>query len=591
MNALPFIKNNLEALATVKNPAAFWLAHQRPDEQAAAQNIITNRWGLLDWRLPDGKSLFEAFPPQAHYRSWASDAKNPEGGATVIVGCNIGYGLNHVLVNTPNNHKVLVVEPEPGLLLACLGQTDYSPYIQARKLHFLPPDKKIITDFLRGLDMQFLFGRIHLRLDVPSQQIGPQYAQWGGFCKATMENFAVEMTTLRKRQDTMVRNELENFRRAFADGSVKNMPGSASGVTAVIIGAGPSLEDFGPQLAQNPAYTLYATALQTLPSLQRLGMKPHLAMAIDYSKGMLALYERLDKEWAKDIPLLYSTKVDPEVLRRYPGPTIPIWTLGGVGTYAMKESDNLLDAAGNVSVALYRFLHSCGVSRFVLCGQDFAWRTDKSHAPGHHARNRTITKVQRLKNLHGETIHSTLSYISALRDLEADIDKNKTPTFNIYGGNAVIKGTRNIDVQTAMDQGLLCSAPGSLERFLSALRAARTPRTPPAIEPRYPSWSSSLRNAQKRFEKLFKKAHSKQKEIRETLGRFHAYLRHDPLYLPYLYNEITDVAGLLHGGRTLGQQDFVAFKHIVERIRKKVREMDELTATPPLADAARNQAA
>jgi len=40
--------------------------------------------------------------------------------ASIIVGTNLGYGLNHLLVNTPDTHKVLVIEPNPVLVLACL---------------------------------------------------------------------------------------------------------------------------------------------------------------------------------------------------------------------------------------------------------------------------------------------------------------------------------------------------------------------------------------------------------------------------------------------------------------------------------------
>lgn len=580
MNKLPFLTQNLEALAAVKNPAAIWMAKQRPDEQAVARNIVTNRWKLLDWHLGEGKGLMEGFPAAMLYQGWKAEDEKAAGGASIIVGCNLGYGVNHVLVNSPPTHKILVVEPDPALLLACLGQSDFSPFIKAGKLLFLPPDRTAITLAIQKLDLHYLFGSIHLRADLPSRQLGPQYAQWARFCQETLENLSVELSTLRMRQDTMVRNELQNYRASLRHGSVTKLANTAKGLTAVILGAGPSLETFGPELAAKPGYALYASALQTLPSLRRIGLKPHLLMAIDYSKGMLRLYNNLspeDMDWIKDVPLLYSTKVDSEVLRRYPGPKLPIWTMGGLGTYTMGKQDKPLDAGGNVSVALYRFLHRCGVSRILLCGQDFAWKGETSHAKGHHGAH-SKKKVMELKNLAGETIHSALPYVAALRDMERDIATTGLPTYNLYGGNAVIKGATIVGMEEVFREGLHASVPGSLERFFTALELARRPLQSKPIEPRYPSWGPSLRNAQKHLQKLFKKSHSRQREIREAIHRFHLYLRHDPLYLPYLYNEITDTAGLIHGVRTLGPKDFVAFKNLVKRVQHKVRDMDELVA-------------
>lgn len=583
MNSLPFIKQNLEALAEVKNPAAIWLAQQSPDEQAVMDNITTNeRWKLLDWKLPEqGKTLFEAFHPAMHYRGWKLDNKKDGACASIIVGCNLGYGLNHVVVNSHANHLVLVVEPDPAMLLACLGQSDYSPFIRAGKLHFLPPHAETIRRALQKLDMHFLFGSIHLRKDVPSLQLGPQYAQWVRFCQETLENISVELATLRLQQDTMVRNELQNYKPSLENGSVKSLANTAKGLTAVLLGAGPSLEKIGPSLAADRGHALYVSSLQTLPALARIGLKPDLVMAIDYTKGMLRVYNQLDEqalEWIKDVPLLYSTKVDPEVIRRYPGPTIPFWTMGGLGTYTMPKDEKPLDAGGNVSVALYRLLHQCGVSRFLLCGQDFAWKGAQSHSGGHHAASTKKKRTMEIKNLDGETLTSALPYVVALRDMERDIKKTGLPTFNIYGGYGVIKGARHVDIQQVKSEGLNMSAPGSLHRFKNALERAKAPCNKPPIEPRYPKWASSLRNAQRHMEKLFKKPQTRQKEIHEAVRRFHHYLRHDPMYMPYLYNEIMDVAGLIHGGRTLEAKDLTTFKKIIKRVQIKVRDMDSLVA-------------
>ena len=90
---------------------------------------MINHRGLVDWRLPSGNGMFEAIAPQVSYRDWIP-ADRTDTSATIIVGCNLGYGLNHVLSNTPDSHKVLVLEPRAEMILACLGHTDYRPFFE-----------------------------------------------------------------------------------------------------------------------------------------------------------------------------------------------------------------------------------------------------------------------------------------------------------------------------------------------------------------------------------------------------------------------------------------------------------------------------
>ncbi len=593
MNTTSFLQKNLEALVRKNSPIAHWLSRQPVDVAAVEQNVFQNRWNIRDWRMPGGKGLFEAMPPNLYYNGWGIDESNAGTSATFIVGCNLGYGLNHVLVNTPNSHKVVVLEPDYNLLVACLSQTDYTPFLELGKLFFLPPEKEMLVFAVQQADVQFLFGRIYLRVDTPSQQLGPEYARWTHTARELLENFSVELATLRLRQDTMVGNELNNFRKAMADGSISGLADAAAGVTAVILGAGPSLASLGPGLARLGGNVLYTTALQTLPAVHAAGITPHLAMAIDYSAGMKAVFERLDPSWAKHIPLLYSTKLDPEVLARYPGPAIPVWTQGGLGTFIMKEHEYVLDAGGNVSVALYRLLRWFGVQRVLLVGQDFAWKGTQSHVAGHHAAGYVHTNTMELQNRAGETILSTLSYVTALRDIEKSIAETGLPTYNLYGGGAIIDGARELTLDELAGSGLTDSESGSRERFLASLKRAHASRPMPRFDARAQSWTVSLRNVTKRLEKHFKKLGARQEEIWATFKEVHQFLRHDPLYLPYLYNEVMDVAGLMYAGRKFELKDMIAFKAVVKRILAKVREIDEALAPAQedLAAAPSRQAA
>ena len=560
---------------------ASWLAASVADIEGALSRIFVNAMGLLDWRMDDGSGIVEKSPPlPVLYDEWRKVSR-PERDATVIVGANLGYGLNHVLTGTPDSHKVLVIEPRPDMLLACLGQTDYRPFIQAGKLRFVVPSHDQVEAAIQRLDLNLVYGSIHLRNDLPSQQIGPEYAQMTHLTRGKLENFSVELATLRLKQEDMVGNELKNYSGAMDNGSLLPLKGVAQGVTAVILGAGPSLADIGPQLAKRPGHALYASALQTLPAMERVGLKPDFCLAIDFRDEMLRLYDNIqDMSWLKDLPLIYSTKMFPEVVERYPGPKIPLWTMGGLGTYVFQEHELVLDAGGNVGVTLARFLSWCGVSRILLAGQDFSWPGDRTHAPGHHAHHNVqsfdpVRDVQ-FTNLWGQTIYSNVGYLSAKRDLEKDLRKAQVPVYNIYGGGAEIEGSRVVDVDKCHQDGLLASQPGAKERFLSAMRRANQPRVRPVYQARHSTWNQSLRNATKQFEKFMKKPGKHQLDIKNLLNRVLQFLKQDPLYLPYLYNEVMDMAAMVNCRSKYAPTDMKEYRDILKRALGKVKEMDSV---------------
>lgn len=575
MNKLPFLQKNLEALANAKSPVAFWLAHQRPDVDHVHDRIFENHWKLLDYRLPNGKGVFDAMPPYAFYKGWEGEQEYANSSVTFIIGVNVGYGLNHVLAKTPNFHKVVVIEPNPDMLLACLGQTDYTDYFKIDKLRFLPPDQEMIKRTIQHADVQFLFGRIYLRSDVPSQQLSPVYAELNKFCQATLENFSVEVATLRARQDIMVGNELDNYKRAMQDGSTRPLEGQAKGVTAVILGAGPTLPRFLPQIKEDRGDALYVSALQTLPALQKLDFKPNVAMVLDYSEDMTLVFDNLDPEWAKDIPLIYSTKVNHKVLEKYPGPTLPFWTMGGIATYVLNQQEHILDAGGNVSVALMRFLSWLQVERILLVGQDFAWM-GQTHVDGHLANKEDykINKVIELKNKLGETIYSSLPYITAIRDMERDIAEGDFKTYHLYYRGAVIQGAIHVDMDDVHNEQLLHSKPGSVKRFKAAMTRAMTPRPLPKFTTRSAEWAGVFRNVNKKLDKLFKKPNKNKYDIWETFQKLHQFLRSDPLYLPYIYNQLMTLSGWLQGGQTYTPDTHVKLKKGLKLILQKVRRVD-----------------
>lgn len=162
-----------------------------------------------------------------------------------------------------------------------------------------------------------------------------------------------------------------------------------------------------------------------------------------------------------------------------------------------------------------------------------------------------------------------------MRDLEKDLRKAQVPVYNIYGGGVEIEGSRVVDVEECHQRGLLASQPGAKERFLAAIRRANQPRMRPVYQARFNNWNSSLRNATRHLEKFLKKPGKHQGEIKNLLNRVLHFLKQDPLYLPYLYNEVMDMAAMVNCRSKYVPMDMKEYRDILKHALGKVKEIDQ----------------
>lgn len=575
MRPYPFLQSNLDALEK-KNP----LVHRWLQDQLASlgpsDRLMRNSKGLLDWMLPEGRSLLRSLPPLSVYKQWRIPEK-AETGTTVIVGCNLGYGLNYLLPKTPCGHQVLVLEPRADLLLACLGHTDFTPFLEIGRLLFLPPDYDLVRNILSGLVLPCLFGKILLRADLPSLQLGPEYAIWTDRCREILEDLKINANTFRSQQDQMIVNEMQNLGRASRASSPAALKGKAKGITGVILGAGPSLERFAPALREYNEKALFCTSLQALPSLHRLELKPHFAMVIDPAPALLKVYEELDAKWAADIPLIYSTSVCPEVVKNYPGPTIPIWTITGLASHFRSGKEPVLDAGGNAGVALVRFLRWCGTDRILLVGQDFSWTSTKTHARGHLASGQEFQfdprRHVRMKNRWGQTVFTAQPYLTPLRELERDLEATPGAVFDLYGGGLPIRGSESVGLNDLSDRVFIGDEPAGVSGFLRIMNQELSPAKP-FWHGRSPGWRASFLSANRFLKALLENPSPERQQVVTFFDEALLHLQADPLRKPYLMSEVIDLAGVTYKSRSFGYKELKQCKEIFDRVEKKIVEMD-----------------
>jgi hypothetical protein len=139
----------------------------------------------------------------------------------------------------------------------------------------------------------------------------------------------------------LCKNLLSNIQRISKSFDVGLWKDAFKGTPAVIAGAGPSLSGAKDQLHQMKNKALILAGGSTITALDKLGILPHLAFAIDPNSEE---YDRLRTSRAFTVPLIYTNRVQKDIFRFFAAGTGYIRTeTGGLFEVFMDEKLKIKD--------------------------------------------------------------------------------------------------------------------------------------------------------------------------------------------------------------------------------------------------------
>ncbi len=202
------------------------------------------------------------------------------------------------------------------------------------------------------------------------------------------ENFVQNIAHLK---DAFYANGLRN---AF-----KNIP-------AIICGAGPSLQQALPLLAELEGRALIIAAGSAIAALSAAGIEPHFAVAIDPN---LEEYRRFKNSFAFDCPLLISTRVFPGIFSTCNGPIGYLRSgIGGIPELWLEEELKLTDpllgehlSEESISVApiCAAYAQLLGCSTILLAGVDLAYTDGKRYAENVSTETAELREIEAEKSV------------------------------------------------------------------------------------------------------------------------------------------------------------------------------------------------
>ncbi|MEW9702570.1 motility associated factor glycosyltransferase family protein [Paenibacillus sp. SI8] len=217
---------------------------------------------------------------------------------------------------------------------------------------------------------------VHVIVHEPSLRAMPAELE---FLKRILQDYKIKHNSAIINKESMHHNFMQNTRQGWP--SVSTFQSFPSSVPAILISAGPSLAKALPLLQTAAKHCLLGAVGTASSLLVRHGIRPDFIVMTDPQQGMIRQLEGWE---TAEIPLLFLSTVNSEVVDQYAGPKFILFQEGFVPAEKMAalRSEPLVQTGGSVSTTLFSLARLLSMRPLCLVGQDLAYTDNQTHAVG-----------------------------------------------------------------------------------------------------------------------------------------------------------------------------------------------------------------
>jgi hypothetical protein len=299
----------------------------------------------------------------------------------VMVGAGLGYAIDW-LERVPAPVKILAIEPDPGLATLLLSRRDWRPHLTGASLRLLTgPDYRGANDVARFLDG--LAGIAIIGHPVRVRHDPDAMARAMATAERVVQNARANGNARRQFAGPYLLQTLMNLRAIGREADIRRLDQAFAGVPAVVVGAGPSLDDNLSQLVAVQDRALIIAADTALGPLLAGGVRPHLAVGVDSSAlNARHLTEHGD---ASDVMLAAEGSLHPTALARFAGRTFA-FRVANHEPWPWLRAAGLTRGAlhtwGSVLTSAFDLARRAGCDPIVFAGADLAFTGMRPYCRG-----------------------------------------------------------------------------------------------------------------------------------------------------------------------------------------------------------------
>jgi hypothetical protein len=234
----------------------------------------------------------------------------------IVIGAGLGYVLE-AIERRGADTRIIAIEPFAAVARAMLQRRDWRDWIQSQRLTILiGPEYLDASDAWRRVDIRAGPPPI-LEHPVLTREFPAEVARARDIANRVVQGAQSNDDARKKFAGRYLLNTLRNLPAIVAEGDVAALADVFAGTPAIVVAAGPSLDDNLPGLQAIAGRALIIAVDTALRPLLAAGIAPHLVVALDPSElNATHLLSAGDtgRSW-----LVCEGSLDPRVLPRFAG--------------------------------------------------------------------------------------------------------------------------------------------------------------------------------------------------------------------------------------------------------------------------------
>lgn len=268
-------------------------------------------------------------------------------------------------------------------------------------------------------------------------------------------------------QKRWIINSIMNFKKVLSTSNIIiEKKGQFKGKTAILVAAGPSLNDEIDNLRyikDNGLAYIFSVG-SAINTLIHNNIYPDAACTYDPTVRNQMVFEMVKELAIKDIPMIFGSSVGYETLEKYPGEKYHMITSQDiVASYFLKneseEKISIVQDAPSIAVVTLQLLHTLGFSNIILVGQNLGYRGKERYSEGisyiSELTDEEIEKSIWVKDVYGNEILTNEGFNSMKEQMELYIKLlPNIKVINTTKGGAKIEGAKFRNLRDIIDTEL-----------------------------------------------------------------------------------------------------------------------------------------
>lgn len=310
--------------------------------------------------------------------------------AVVILGAGLGYQADYLIEHTLLT-RVIVFEPDPAL--SRVARRSGRPLFDETNPRFV-----LVSSVDQLVDMLPQHAAEGFEVvDLPGRTAGdPIFDRAREALRAFADRLDINRNTLQRFGRLWVRNLCRNLEHLAAGRGVAELAGSLSGIPALLLAAGPTLDEVLPALpALAERAVVIAVDTAVAPAL-RAGVEPDFAVVVDPQYWNA---RHLDRIKAPRTLLVSEGSAHPRGFRAFEPPYYfcsSVFPLGHAFE-TVKGRFGSLGAGGSVSTSAWDLARSLGAHTVFAAGLDLGFPDARTHCRGSYFEELALRLADRLR--------------------------------------------------------------------------------------------------------------------------------------------------------------------------------------------------